>query len=104
MFPRPVTLQRSSSGLISLWLLMIRVIARQNGTSEPAVALKIDTAGDAVTAKAAFVDEAAQLLEVQRTVPINDVGIFLPGGAAINLKYLEKGMVGAGGSCPMADM
>ena len=54
MFPRPVTLQRSSSGLISLWLLMIRVIARQNGTSEPAVALKIDTAGDAVTAKAAY--------------------------------------------------
>ena len=57
MFPRPVTLQRSS-GLISLWLIMIRVFARQNGTSEPAVALKIGTVGDAATAKAEFVDEA----------------------------------------------
>ena len=34
-------------------------IVRKNGTQEPAVAIRIDTVGDAATAKLAFVDEAA---------------------------------------------
>ena len=43
--------------LAVLLLAMIRVLVRRNGTQDPAFALRIDTVGDAATAKQAFVDE-----------------------------------------------
>ena len=76
--------------LAVLLLAMVRVLVRRNGTRDPAFALRIDTVGDAATAKQAFVDEAAGLLRVERTVPYEKVGIFLPGGVTVDFTYLEK--------------
>ena len=47
---------RSGVGVGSL-LFMLRIIAARNGTIEPSVALKIDTLGDAATARRAFIDD-----------------------------------------------
>ena len=55
-------------------LAMVRVLVRRNGTKDPAFALRTDTVGDAATAKQAFVDEAAGLLRVERTVPYEKDG------------------------------
>ena len=50
-------------------LFMLRIIAARNGTIEPSVALKIDTLGDAATARRAFIDEASLKLQVETTAP-----------------------------------
>ena len=83
--------------LAVLLLAMVRVLVRRNGTQDPAFALRIDTVGDAATAKQAFVDEAAGLLRVERTVPYEKVGIFLPGGPRLACEGAQRAEPERGG-------
>ena len=70
---------------------MVRVMGYINGQDTPSVTLGVNTVGDLINARHTLVVEAAEALGVELLVPLDDVTIYLPGGAVLTaLAHVEK--------------
>ena len=84
--------QRTDHWLVSLWL-MVRVLARLNGTDRPTVEISINTEAEASTGiplRLMLVELAQRELHQQRFVTWEQVGVYTEAGVPVDAASLEE--------------